>query len=89
MILYILAYVLCVLVWGYCYYVGCVIVTDAGYLFVYIINKIGQKRLFNISDFGVLVGAFSDFGMFDTGKPVQILPHFRKSAPILKLLGLI
>jgi len=37
----------------------------------------------------VLVGAFSVFGRADTGKPVQNFPYFRKSAPNLKLLGLI
>jgi len=29
--------------------------------------------------FLVLVGAFSDFGRADTGKPVQNLPEFSKS----------
>jgi len=34
--------------------------------------------------FGVLVGAFSDFGRLDTGNPVQILPLF---SILLSLLG--
>jgi len=37
----------------------------------------------------VLVGAFSDFGDADTGKPVQILSYFWKSVLNLELLGLI
>jgi len=31
---------------------------------------------FLIYDFGVLVGAFSDLGMLDTGNPVQICVIF-------------
>jgi len=35
-----------------------------------------QKWAPEISGFGVLVGAFSDFGYADTGKPVQIYVVF-------------
>jgi len=37
----------------------------------------------------VLVGAFSDFGRADTGKPVQNYGVFRKSEAFLEFLGLI
>jgi len=35
-----------------------------------------QKVANSFLCFGVLVGAFSDFGPFDTGNPVQILGIF-------------
>jgi len=47
------------------------------------------KCVISVLDFGVLVGAFSDFGRADTGKPVQILCDFCDFAPILEFLGLI
>jgi len=42
-----------------------------------------------ISCFGVLVGAFSDFGRADTGKPVQIYGVFWILEAFLEFVGLI
>jgi len=38
-----------------------------------------------ISGFGVLVGAFSDFGRADTGKPVQIYGVFSDFGTFLEI----
>jgi len=51
--------------------------------------KIGGNRGLIKNIWGVLVGAFSDFGGLDTDNPVQILTIFGVSEVFLKSKGLI
>jgi len=63
-----------------------------GLLFIVLGRFVGYVGVFwaiLILDFAVLVGAFSDFGRADTGKPVQNYGVFRKSEAFLEFLGLI
>jgi len=49
------------------------------------VKSMGQKK----NSFGVLVGAFSVFGVLDTGNPVQIWTVFQKFTLIPFSEGLI
>jgi len=46
--------------------------------YVFLLSKIMEKVASRVFGFCVLVGAFSDFGDADTGKPVQNYGVFRK-----------
>jgi len=50
---------------------------------------LGVKCVISVLDFCVLVGAFSDFGRADTGKPVQNYVLFREIEAFLGFQGLI
>jgi len=58
-------------------------------LWAYKCYKIYENMEFKKNNFGWLVGAFSVFGPFDTGNPVQIWALFLKSTIFLFPEGLI
>jgi len=59
-----------------------------GWIVVMVANY-GKNNGINFLTFGVLVGAFSIFGLLDTGNPVQNSGVFRKLTLILFPEGLI